>query len=229
MGTGIELCYDLSGAPEDPVIVLIAGLGRQLIGWDDSFCEALVAQGFRVLRFDNRDVGLSTHLDGGPPFDLAAARHGGRDAVAYTLEDMADDTVALLDELGVADAHMVGTSMGGMIGQTLAITHPSRVRSLCSIMSTTGADDVGRPTPEATAAAVDRPPRTETSTSPSSSATTRSSGRAGPLSTRRGGERGSNGSTTVASTPPARPARSWPWWRRGAAPTRWVRCAPPLS
>ncbi len=158
MGTGIELCYELSGRPEDPVIVLIAGLGRQLIGWDEAFCEALVAQGFGVLRFDNRDAGLSTHLDGGPPFDLTAARRGGRDAVAYTLEDMARDTVGLLDALGVDDAHLVGTSMGGMIAQTLAIAHPARVRSLCSIMSTTGADDVGRPKPEAMAVVMDRPP-----------------------------------------------------------------------
>lgn len=158
VATGVELCYELLGDPGDPVVVLIAGLGRQLIGWDDAFCELLVAQGFRVLRFDNRDAGLSTQFEDGPPFDLAAARRGGSAAVAYTLDDMADDTVALLDVLHIERGHMVGTSMGGMIAQTVAIRHPSRVQSLCSIMSTTGADDVGRPKPEAMAAITDRPP-----------------------------------------------------------------------
>jgi pimeloyl-ACP methyl ester carboxylesterase len=158
VGTGVELCYERRGAPEDPVIVLIAGLGRQLIGWDDAFCDRLAAQGFGVLRFDNRDAGSSSHLSDGPPFDIVAARHGGRDAVAYTLDDMADDTAALLGVLGVEDAHLVGTSMGGMIAQTVAIRHPSRVRSLCSIMSTTGADAVGRPTPEAMAVVTQRAP-----------------------------------------------------------------------
>jgi pimeloyl-ACP methyl ester carboxylesterase len=157
LGTGIELCYELLGAPEDPVVVLIAGLGRQLIGWDDAFCQFLVKDGFSVLRFDNRDAGLSTHLEEGPPFDLAAARRGGRDAVTYTLDDMADDTAGLLAALDIDHAHIVGTSMGGMIAQTLAIRHPARVHSLCSIMSTTGADDVGRPTPEALAVVMQRP------------------------------------------------------------------------
>jgi pimeloyl-ACP methyl ester carboxylesterase len=153
VGTGIELCFERLGSPADPVVVLVAGLGRQLIGWDDAFCELLVDEGFGVVRFDNRDAGLSTHLSGGPPFDLAAARkarHGGS-GVAYTLADMADDTAGLLDALGIERAHVVGTSMGGMIVQTLVIRHPSRVASLCSIMSTTGADDVGPPTSEALA------------------------------------------------------------------------------
>src|SRR5579863_662588 len=110
--TGVELCYELLGSSDDPVVVLIAGLGRQLIGWDDAFCALLVDEGFRVLRFDNRDAGLSTHISDGPPFDLAAARTGGRAAVAYTLEDMADDTAALLDALHIEGGHVVGTSMG---------------------------------------------------------------------------------------------------------------------
>jgi pimeloyl-ACP methyl ester carboxylesterase len=110
------------------------------------------------LRFDNRDAGLSTRIEDAPAFDLAAARRGGRAAVAYTLDDMADDVVGLLDGLGIASGHIVGTSMGGMIAQTVAIGHPTRVRSLCSIMSTTGADDVGRPTPEAMAVVMQRPP-----------------------------------------------------------------------
>ncbi len=158
VGRGIELCYELLGSPDDPVIVLVAGLGRQLIGWDDSFCELLVEQGFSVLRFDNRDTGLSTRVTDAPAFDVAAARRGGREAVAYTLQDMADDTAGLLDALDIDQGHLVGTSMGGMIAQALAIGHPSRVRSLCSIMSTTGADDVGRPTPEAMAVVMQRPP-----------------------------------------------------------------------
>jgi pimeloyl-ACP methyl ester carboxylesterase len=157
VGTGIDLCYEVLGSPADPVVVLIAGLGRQLIGWDDAFCELLADEGFQVLRFDNRDAGSSTHVRGAPPFDLQAARKAGRDAVAYTLEDMADDTAGLLDALGIEDGHIVGTSMGGMIAQTLAIRHPSRVRSLCSIMSTTGADNVGRPSPEAMAVVMQRP------------------------------------------------------------------------
>jgi pimeloyl-ACP methyl ester carboxylesterase len=157
VGRGIELCYERLGSPEDPAILLIAGLGRQLIGWDDDFCGLLVAEGFGVLRFDNRDAGLSTRVAAGPPFDLAAARRRGREAVAYTLDDMADDAAGLLGALGIEHAHVVGTSMGGMIAQTLAIAHPSRVRSLCSIMSTTGADDVGRPTPEAMAVVTQRP------------------------------------------------------------------------
>jgi pimeloyl-ACP methyl ester carboxylesterase len=161
VGTGLDLCYELLGSSEDPVVVLVAGLGRQLIGWDDAFCALLVEQGFAVVRFDNRDAGLSTHLTDAPPFDLAAARaarHGGLDAVAYTLADMADDTVGLLDALDIEHAHVVGTSMGGMIAQTLAIGHLARLRSLCSIMATTGADDVGQATPEALAVVTRRLP-----------------------------------------------------------------------
>ena len=158
VGRGVELCYELRGAPDDPVIVLVAGLGRQMIGWDDDFCGLLADEGLRVLRFDNRDAGLSTRIEGAPGFDMAAARRGGRDAVAYTLDDMADDVDGLLAGLGIGSAHIVGTSMGGMIAQTLAIRNPTRVRSLCSIMSTTGADDVGRPTPKAMAVVMQRPP-----------------------------------------------------------------------
>ena len=155
---GVTICYDRLGRTSDPLFVLVAGLGRQLIGWDDAFCQLLVDRGFGVLRFDNRDAGRSTSVEGGPPFDLAAARRGGKDAVAYTLDDMADDTAGLLDALGVDAAHVAGTSMGGMIAQTLAVRHPARVLSLCSIMSTTGANDVGRPTPEAMAVLMKRPP-----------------------------------------------------------------------
>ena len=125
------------------------GLGGQLIGWDDGFLEHLEAEGFGVLRFDNRDAGLSTAFDDGPPFDFDAARSGNRAAAAYTLDDMADDAAGLLAALDVSSAHVVGVSMGGMIAQALVIRHPDRVRSLASIMSTTGAGDVGAPTAEA--------------------------------------------------------------------------------
>jgi pimeloyl-ACP methyl ester carboxylesterase len=157
VGRGVTLCAEVLGAPEDPAILLIAGLGRSLIVWDDGLCALLLAEGFRVVRFDNRDAGLSTKFEGGPGFDVAAARRVGQGAVAYTLADMADDAAGLLGALGIDHAHVVGTSMGGMIAQTLAISHPARVRSLCSIMSTTGADGVGRPTPEAMTVIKKRP------------------------------------------------------------------------
>jgi pimeloyl-ACP methyl ester carboxylesterase len=117
-----------------------------------------VAEGFCVVRFDNRDAGLSSRVADAPPFDLAAARRDGRAAAAYTLDDMADDAAGLLDALDIDAAHLVGSSMGGMIIQTIAIRHPQRVLSLCSIMSTTGAEDAGRPTPEAMAVVMQRPP-----------------------------------------------------------------------
>ena len=153
----VELCCDVMGSLDDPVVMLVAGLGRSLVGWDDAFCQRLIDEGFGVVRFDNRDVGRSSRIAGAPPFDLAAARRGGRDAVAYTLEDMAGDAVGLLDVLGVDSAHLAGSSMGGMIIQTVAVHHPSRVRSLCSIMSTTGAREAGQPTPEAMTVLMQRP------------------------------------------------------------------------
>lgn len=133
---GIEVEYESIGEPGDPVLVLISGLGSQLISWHDDFCTALAARGFRVIRFDNRDVGLSSKLADGPE---------------YTLADMADDVAGLLDLLGVAAAHIVGASMGGMIAQMVAVRHPERVLSLTSMMSTTGAADVGGADPEAAA------------------------------------------------------------------------------
>jgi len=152
----VSLCYELMGSAPDPVIVLVSGLGRSLIGWDDRFCALLVDEGFRVLRFDNRDAGLSTRITGGPAFDIRAAR-AGEGSVAYTLHDMAADVAGLLGALDIDGAHVVGTSMGGMIVQALAIAHPDRVRTMCSIMSTTGARDVGAPTPEALQILMTRP------------------------------------------------------------------------
>jgi len=147
----VELCFDLTGPSDAPVVTLISGLGGQLIGWPPAFVDRLVAAGYRVLRFDNRDAGLSTSFDGRGGFDRDAARRQDRSAAAYTLDELADDTAGLLGALGLADAHIVGRSMGGMIAQTVAIRRPDVVRSLCSIMSTTGDPAVGRPTPAALA------------------------------------------------------------------------------
>ncbi|OBF32104.1 alpha/beta hydrolase [Mycobacterium sp. ACS1612] len=141
VGRGIELCYDQTGDPADPPIVLIAGLGQQLLSWPDDFVAALAGRGFLVTRFDNRDAGRSTHMSYRPPNLVAMLR--GRNQ--YHLGDMARDTVGLLDALDFSDAHLVGISMGGMIAQTVAAHHPGRVRTLTSIMSNTGARRLGRP------------------------------------------------------------------------------------
>ncbi len=139
---GVELEYETFGTAQAPAILLIMGLGAQMILWDEEFCEALAHRGYRVIRFDNRDVGLSTKLEhAGMPnvaAALAAVAQGRPPSAAYTLRDMADDTAGLLGALGMDTAHVVGASMGGMIAQTLAIAHPQRVRTLTSIMSTTG-------------------------------------------------------------------------------------------
>ena len=132
---GIELEYDTFGSPDDPAFLLISGLGAQMITFHPDFCEGIAARGYFVIRFDNRDVGLSTKVPEG----------------GYALEDMADDTAGLLDAIGIDAANVVGVSMGGMIAQTFAIRHPKRVRTLTSIMSTTGARDVGGATKEAAA------------------------------------------------------------------------------
>lgn len=146
---GVELEYDTFGDAGDPPLVLVMGLGAQLIDWPLEFCEALVRQRFHVIRFDNRDAGLSTSLDDLGTPDLPALFAGSRDGVPYLLSDLSDDAVGLLDALGIDSAHFVGASMGGMIVQQIAIDHPDRVRSLCSIMSTTGDPSVGQASPEA--------------------------------------------------------------------------------
>jgi pimeloyl-ACP methyl ester carboxylesterase len=121
------------------------GLATQMIGWPDDFCRDLADRGLYVIRFDNRDIGLSSHLeDAGAP-DILAIMGGNRTGVAYALADLADDTVGLLDELGLESVHVVGASMGGMIAQLVAVRAPERVRSLTSIMSTTGDPSVGAP------------------------------------------------------------------------------------
>ncbi|HYP47369.1 MAG TPA: alpha/beta fold hydrolase [Thermoleophilaceae bacterium] len=141
---GVEIAYDTIGDPAQPALLLVMGLGMQLIHWPDELCAALAERGFHVIRFDNRDAGRSTHWPGPPP-DVMRAAIGRPVNVPYKLTDMAGDAIGLLDHLGVDSAHVAGASMGGMIGQTLAIEHPDRVLSLTSIMSTTGERRVGRP------------------------------------------------------------------------------------
>jgi pimeloyl-ACP methyl ester carboxylesterase len=160
---GIELAYDTIGDPDGPSLLLVMGLGAQLIVWDDEFCAALADRGFHVIRFDNRDVGLSTKVESDQMQFLelfSKAMQGEAIDAPYNLSNMAADAVSLLDHLGIAAAHVVGASMGGMIAQTMAIEHPDRVLSLTSIMSTTGDRDVGQPTPEAMAVLL-RPPATD--------------------------------------------------------------------
>jgi pimeloyl-ACP methyl ester carboxylesterase len=147
---GIEIAYETFGDPGARPLLLVMGLGTQMLAWHDGFCGALVERGLFVVRFDNRDIGLSTHLHDAPAPDVLAAFGGDLSSASYRLEDMADDTAALLDALGIDRAHVVGASMGGMIAQTLAIRHPARVRSLVSIMSTPS-PRVGSPTAEALA------------------------------------------------------------------------------
>jgi pimeloyl-ACP methyl ester carboxylesterase len=144
----LELCYETFGAATAPPVLLIMGLASQMLLWDDQFCEQLAARGFRVIRFDNRDIGRSSHLRGARiPKRWQLLRRSAKGA-AYSLDDMADDSVGLLDHLEIDAAHIVGASMGGMIAQLVAINHPDRVLSLVSIMSTTGNPRVGRPQPQ---------------------------------------------------------------------------------
>jgi pimeloyl-ACP methyl ester carboxylesterase len=149
VGRGVELCIETFGRAGDPLLVLVMGVGTQMIGWDERLCERLAGAGLQVVRFDNRDIGRSTWLTAAGRPDLGAVA-GGEDAtLAYTLSDMAEDVVGLLDALGAARAHVAGASMGGMVAQVLAIEHGERVLSLISIMSSTGAPGVGQATPEA--------------------------------------------------------------------------------
>lgn len=154
---GIEIAYETFGAPGDRPLLLVMGLGAQMIAWHPELCAALAAENFFVVRYDNRDVGLSTHLHDAPPPNLGAARNGDVSSASYRLEDMADDAVGLLEALGLHQAHVVGASLGGMITQTMAIMHPERVRSLTSLMSTPWIG-IGSPTPAAQAALFAPPP-----------------------------------------------------------------------
>jgi pimeloyl-ACP methyl ester carboxylesterase len=152
----LDICFQTFGRPSDPPLLLIAGLGAQMILWEDDFCAALAERGLWVVRYDNRDVGKSSQIDGKPP----AERKRGDRAAPYLLEDMADDAVGLMDALGIARAHVVGASMGGMIAQEVAIHWPERVRSLTSIMSTTGDPSLPPPTPAVMTVFTQPPPTT---------------------------------------------------------------------
>ena len=142
----VEVCYETFGDPEDPALLLIMGLAMQMLGWHEDLCEELAGRGFFVIRYDNRDTGRSTRMPGPAPTLWQLMRRDKR-AASYQLADMARDGVAILDHLGIAKAHVVGASMGGMIAQTLAAQYPDRVLSLTSIMSNTGARWSGQPRP----------------------------------------------------------------------------------
>jgi pimeloyl-ACP methyl ester carboxylesterase len=143
----LDIAYEQRGNPAHPAVLLVMGLAAQLVNWPLGFLEALVKRDLHVVRFDNRDSGRSTHLHEAPPADLPAALRGDFSSASYTLSDMAADAVGLLDVLNIDAAHVVGASMGGAIAQTLAIEHPKRVRSLTSMMSTTGDMAVGQAHP----------------------------------------------------------------------------------
>jgi pimeloyl-ACP methyl ester carboxylesterase len=149
----LEIAYECFGRRSHPVLLLAMGLGTQMVAWDEAFCRRLADQRLCVIRFDNRDIGLSTHwVQGGrPDLDaLAQAQAGGQAVDApYTLVDMARDTVGLLDALGIEQAHFAGISMGAMIGQEMAVNWPGRMLTLTSIMSTTGSPHLPPPTPAA--------------------------------------------------------------------------------
>lgn len=157
----VELCYETFGDRSDPALLLVMGLGTQMIAWRDGFCDELVNCGFFVIRYDNRDVGRSTRFSGvKPPSAVELIRRKPRNA-AYTLDDMADDALGLVDALGIERAHVAGASMGGMIGQVMAVRHPERVLSLTSIMSTTGGRFVGLQSPRVFPFLLGRPPEDE--------------------------------------------------------------------
>ncbi len=146
---GINICYEIFGEPTAEPMLLIMGLGGQMVLWDDAFCEQIASRGFRVIRFDNRDTGHSSKLTGGKPLtwlEMLRVRFlKSRVEAPYDLRDMSEDTTALMDVLGIHSAHLVGASMGGMIAQEIAINFPHRVRSLISMMSTTGNPELPQP------------------------------------------------------------------------------------
>jgi len=162
---GIDICYEIFGDAGAEPLLLIMGLGAQMVIWDDEFCERLAARGFRVIRFDNRDIGQSSKLHGGrrlTPFELLKLRFFHIPVSApYKLLDMAKDTVGLMDALDIKSAHLVGASMGGMIAQEIALSFPQHVRSLTSIMSTTGNPRIPPPTREVAMLLMAPPPKSK--------------------------------------------------------------------
>ena len=165
MSDGVSIAYETFGDPDDPPVLLVMGFGAQLIAWHEDFCSMLAGRGRYVIRYDNRDCGLSTRFDD-HPVDMgrliATVSRGDITAaqamLPYTLQDMADDGIGLLTALGIERAHVVGSSMGGMIAQAMAISQPARVLTLTSMMSSTGEPGYGRPTPAAQQALFDPRP-----------------------------------------------------------------------
>jgi pimeloyl-ACP methyl ester carboxylesterase len=153
----IELCYETFGDPSDPAMLLVMGLGTQMLGWHEDFCAELAGQGFFVIRYDNRDVGRSSPIDAKPPTTGQLIRRDRR-AASYSLDEMAADGIGLLDRLDIERAHVVGVSMGGMIAQLMAARRPERVLSLASIMSTTGSLRSGQPRMKAMMLLLQKPP-----------------------------------------------------------------------
>jgi len=171
---GIELCYDTFGERTAPPLLLIMGLAAQMIAWDEAFCEQLAARGYFVIRFDNRDIGRSTRFPQHGTPDLMAllgqALMGKPIAAPYTLRDMAADSAGLLDALGIERAHVVGASMGGAIGQEMVTHFADKVRTLTSIMSSTGSPSLPQATPKAMAVLLAPPPKDRTAISRATSA-----------------------------------------------------------
>lgn len=147
----IELCYETFGEPTDPSLLLVMGFGMQMTAWDERLCRMLASNGFHVIRYDHRDIGLSTKVETALRPNLVAVMTGDRSTLSYDLGDLAEDAIGLLDALEIDRAHVVGASMGGAIAQLLAIEYPGRVLSLTSIMSTTGDPRVGQPRADAIA------------------------------------------------------------------------------
>jgi len=158
---GIDVEYEVTGPSAGPPLLIISGYASQMTSWPDEFHEALSAKGIRVVRFDNRDIGLGHKFDGIVPDIRAVAQavaEGRKPDIPYTLDDMADDAAALLSALGIASAHIAGSSMGGMIAQRVAIRHQKKTRSLISLMSTTGDPSLPRSDPKAQQALMSKPP-----------------------------------------------------------------------
>jgi pimeloyl-ACP methyl ester carboxylesterase len=155
----LELAYETFGDASRPAMLLVMGLGTQMIAWHEDFCAELASRGFFVIRYDNRDIGRSTALRDAPVPTLGQLVRRSKSAASYGLEDMAEDGFGLLDALGVERAHVVGASMGGMIAQVMAVLRPERVLSLVSIMSNTGARWSGRPRLATYRVLLGRPPR----------------------------------------------------------------------
>jgi pimeloyl-ACP methyl ester carboxylesterase len=156
---GIELSYQEMGDPDGEPLLLVMGLATQMLAWDEEFCAPLAERGFRVVRFDNRDIGRSTKIESAGVPSRVDMMLGRRGSAPYLLRDMAADTTGLMDHLGIDSAHLAGASMGGMIVQTMAIEHSERVRSMVSIMSNTGSRWTGMPSRKAMAVLLGRPPR----------------------------------------------------------------------